>query len=85
MTIFPWRGSRKSNGAFSGNAAFCSTACARREGLAVLVTNEVGLSLVPPYRMGRVFTDILGRVNQRLAAEADEVLFMACGLPLRLK
>lgn len=57
----------------------------RREGLAVLVTNEVGLSLVPPYRMGRVFTDILGRVNQRLAAEADEVLFMACGLPLRLK
>ena len=49
---------------------------------AVLVTGEVGLGLVAPYRMGRVFTDILGRLNQRLA---DEVCLMACGLPLVLK
>ena len=52
---------------------------------AVLVTNEVGLGLVAPYRMGRVFTDILGRLNQRLAARCDEVCLMACGLPLVLK
>lgn len=56
-----------------------------RPGKAVLVTGEVGLGLVSPYRMGRVFTDILGRLNQRLAARADEVILMACGLPLRLK
>lgn len=52
---------------------------------AVLVTNEVGCSLVSPYRMGRVFADILGRLNQRLAARCDEVCLMACGLPLTLK
>lgn len=52
---------------------------------AVLVTNEVGLSLVSPYRMGRVFTDILGRLNQRLAAASDQVYLLSCGLPLQLK
>ena len=52
---------------------------------AVLVTGEVGLGLVAPYRMWRVFTDILGRLNQRLAARCDEVCLMACGLPLVLK
>lgn len=51
----------------------------------MLVTNEVGMSLVSPYRMGRVFADILGRVNQRLAAEADEAVLLACGIPMRLK
>ncbi len=52
---------------------------------AVIVTNEVGLGLIAPYRMGRVFADILGRINQRLAARSDEVFLMSCGLPLRLK
>lgn len=52
---------------------------------AVIVTNEVGLGLVSPYRLGRVFADILGRVNQRLAARSDEVYLLSCGLPLRLK
>lgn len=56
-----------------------------RKGTAVLVTGEVGLGLVAPYRMGRIFADILGRLNQTLAAQADEVILMACGLPLRLK
>lgn len=56
-----------------------------QERTAVLVSGEVGLGLVAPYRMGRVFTDILGRLNQRLAAEADEVYFLACGIPLKLK
>ena len=56
-----------------------------QERTAILVSGEVGLGLVAPYRMGRVFTDILGRLNQRLAAEADEVYFLACGIPLKLK
>ena len=57
----------------------------QRSGLAVLVTGEVGLGLVAPYRMGRIFADILGKVNQQLAAQADEAYFMACGFPIRLK
>ena len=51
----------------------------------IVVSNEVGLGLVPPYPLGRVYRDLLGYVNQRLAAMADEVLFMVAGLPLRVK
>jgi adenosylcobinamide kinase/adenosylcobinamide-phosphate guanylyltransferase len=51
----------------------------------IVVSNEVGLGLVPPYKLGRVFRDSLGRVNQRLAAAADEVVLMVAGLPMRLK
>ncbi|MEJ5200740.1 MAG: bifunctional adenosylcobinamide kinase/adenosylcobinamide-phosphate guanylyltransferase [Anaerolineales bacterium] len=51
----------------------------------IIVSNEVGLGLVPPYPLGRVYRDVLGRVNQRLAQAADEVIFMVAGLPMRLK
>lgn len=51
----------------------------------IIVSNEVGLGLVPPYPLGRVYRDALGRANQRLAAAADEVLFMVAGLPLKVK
>ncbi len=51
----------------------------------ILVSNEVGLGIVPAYPLGRVYRDALGRVNQRLAAVADEVLFMVAGLPMRVK
>lgn len=51
----------------------------------IIVSNEVGLGLVPPYPLGRVYRDALGRANQRLAAVADEVLFMVAGLPLVVK
>ncbi len=51
----------------------------------IVISNEVGLGLVPPYPLGRVYRDALGRANQRLAAEADEVLFMIAGLPMKLK
>jgi adenosylcobinamide kinase / adenosylcobinamide-phosphate guanylyltransferase len=50
-----------------------------------VVTNEVGLGLVPPYPLGRVYRDALGRANQRFAAAADNVLFMVAGLPLVVK
>lgn len=56
-----------------------------RSGTAVLVTNEVGGGLVSPYRMGRVFVDYMGRLNQRLAAAADQVYLLTCGLPFPLK
>ncbi|MCC7119180.1 MAG: bifunctional adenosylcobinamide kinase/adenosylcobinamide-phosphate guanylyltransferase, partial [Anaerolineales bacterium] len=51
----------------------------------IIVTNEVGLGLVPPYQMGRVYRDLLGWANQRLAKEADEVLLMVAGIPMRIK
>ncbi|HEX2172976.1 MAG TPA: bifunctional adenosylcobinamide kinase/adenosylcobinamide-phosphate guanylyltransferase [Dehalococcoidia bacterium] len=51
----------------------------------IVVSNEVGSGLVPPYPLGRYYRDILGRANQRLAAQADRVLLMVAGLPLTLK
>ena len=51
----------------------------------VVVSNEVGLGVVPPYPLGRRYRDALGRVNQALAARADEALFLVAGLPMRLK
>jgi adenosylcobinamide kinase/adenosylcobinamide-phosphate guanylyltransferase len=51
----------------------------------LVISNEVGLGIVPAYPLGRVYRDALGRANQRLAAAADAVLFMVAGLPLRVK
>lgn len=51
----------------------------------LVVSNELGLGLVPPYPLGRVYRDALGRANQRVAAAADNVLFMVAGLPLVVK
>ncbi len=50
-----------------------------------IVSNEVGLGLVPPYQMGRVYRDGIGWANQRLAKEANEVLFMVAGIPMKVK
>jgi adenosyl cobinamide kinase/adenosyl cobinamide phosphate guanylyltransferase len=51
----------------------------------VVVSNEVGLGLVPPYPLGRLYRDILGRANQRVAAAADFACLLVAGLPLMLK
>lgn len=51
----------------------------------IIVSNEVGFSLVPPYRLGRRFRDLQGRVNQDLASRADGVALVVAGLPLWLK
>ena len=50
----------------------------------VLVTNEVGLGVVPVERSGRVFRDLLGTVNQRVAEACDEVPLVVAGRVLRL-
>ena len=50
-----------------------------------IVSNELGLGLVPPYQMGRVYRDALGWANQRLAREAETVLFMVAGIPMVVK
>lgn len=51
----------------------------------IVVSNEVGMGVVPPYRLGRLFRDALGLANQRLAQAADEVILMVAGLPWHLK
>jgi adenosylcobinamide kinase/adenosylcobinamide-phosphate guanylyltransferase len=51
----------------------------------VLVSDEVGLGLVPESVEGRRFRDLLGAVNQRVAAAADEVHLCVAGIPLRIK
>jgi len=56
-----------------------------RQGAAILVTNEVGLGLVPPYKMGRVFRDCLGHVNAAVAERARDVYLCAVGIPIALK
>lgn len=51
----------------------------------VIVSNEVGMGLVPPYSLGRLYRDVLGRANQQLAAAADRVYLLVAGLPMTLK
>ena len=51
----------------------------------LVVSNEVGLGVVPPYELGRAYRDILGRANQILARHADEVVLLVAGIPLKVK
>jgi adenosylcobinamide kinase/adenosylcobinamide-phosphate guanylyltransferase len=51
----------------------------------IIVSNEVGLGLVPENRLGRIYRDLLGKANQLIARHADEVYFMVAGLPVALK
>ncbi len=55
------------------------------DGLLVMVTNEVGDSIVPEHHVSRVYRDIIGRVNQYAAAIADEVYLTVCGIPVKIK
>jgi adenosylcobinamide kinase/adenosylcobinamide-phosphate guanylyltransferase len=54
-------------------------------GPVIIVSNEVGLGIVPENAMARAFRDQLGRANQVVAGAADCVVFLAAGLPLVLK
>ncbi|HUY13940.1 MAG TPA: bifunctional adenosylcobinamide kinase/adenosylcobinamide-phosphate guanylyltransferase [Terriglobia bacterium] len=52
---------------------------------AIVVSNEVGSGIVPAYRSGRIYRDLLGQFNQEIARIADRVIFMVAGLPLTIK
>jgi adenosylcobinamide kinase / adenosylcobinamide-phosphate guanylyltransferase len=51
----------------------------------IVISNEVGWGIVPPYPVGRSYRDALGRANQRLAAEADQVVLMVAGIPMEVR
>jgi adenosylcobinamide kinase/adenosylcobinamide-phosphate guanylyltransferase len=62
-----------------------ATAAARFPGPVILVSNEIGLGLVPDTGLGRSFRDAQGRLNQALAQTCKKVTFVVAGLPLALK
>jgi|SRR5690349_9202767 adenosylcobinamide kinase / adenosylcobinamide-phosphate guanylyltransferase len=51
----------------------------------IAVSNEVGSGVVPPYRSGRIYRDLLGQMNRRVAEIADRVVLMIAGVPLTVK
>jgi adenosylcobinamide kinase/adenosylcobinamide-phosphate guanylyltransferase len=60
-------------------------ALAGRRATTVLVSNEVGLGIVPDNELARRFRDAAGRLHQRIAAQTDHVVFMVAGLPMKVK
>ena len=54
-------------------------------GTAIFVTNEVGFGVVPENAQARCYRDLIGRANQTIAARADAVTLVCCGIPLHLK
>jgi adenosylcobinamide kinase/adenosylcobinamide-phosphate guanylyltransferase len=60
-------------------------ALARRSNHVIVVTNEVGMGVVPESALGRLFRDLAGRAHQRVCAAADEIYFAALGCMLRLR
>ncbi len=59
--------------------------CRQVEASFIIVSNEVGAGIVPADKMSRLYRDLLGKANQMLAQQADEVLMMVAGIPLPLK
>ena len=59
--------------------------CAELPGDVIFIANEVGMGIVPDNSLSRRYRDLAGRCNQIMAAGADRVILMVCGLPLEIK
>lgn len=70
---------------FSALRQQLAAAVSQFQGQLILVSNEVGMGLVPMGELNRVFVDQQGWLNQQLAGLCDQVIFVAAGLPLYLK
>lgn len=51
----------------------------------IIVSNELGMGIVPSYPLGRYFREIAGKMNQKIAEIADEVFFVVSGIPIKIK
>jgi adenosyl cobinamide kinase/adenosyl cobinamide phosphate guanylyltransferase len=71
--------------AIKGKVEELAELCSACKASVVIVTNEVGMGIVPDNKLGREFRDIQGKANQIIAAAADEAYFMVSGLPIKLK
>ena len=84
-TEFPDIGSINSPPLFLEQRAALLSALSAAAGEVILVSNEVGMGIVPMGALSRWFVDEAGRLNQALAAECEQVVWVAAGLPLLLK
>ena len=57
----------------------------KRAGDTIIVTNEIGMGLVPEYKLGRIFRDIAGRMNMKIAEAAEVVYLTVSGIPIKIK
>jgi adenosylcobinamide kinase / adenosylcobinamide-phosphate guanylyltransferase len=69
----------------AGHCGGMLDAARKCRGTVVFVTNEVGLGIVPENALARRYRDLVGRANQLIAAAADTVTLVCCGIPLHLK
>lgn len=60
-------------------------ACREVPARVIVVTNELGMGIVPSNRLSRLYRDLVGKANQQVASEADEVYFLVSGMPMKLK
>ncbi|MDR0476784.1 MAG: bifunctional adenosylcobinamide kinase/adenosylcobinamide-phosphate guanylyltransferase [Desulfobulbaceae bacterium] len=79
------RGQPFADAEMNGRCDRLIAACRQHDGAVLLVTNEVGMGIVPENALARHYRDLIGRANRRLAAAADEVVFVCCGIPLTIK
>jgi len=79
------KGQHLEDSAISDATADLLRAIRRTKARVVVVSNELGLGLVPARKTVRAFRDLAGRINQQVASEADEVYLVVGGLPLRVK
>lgn len=76
---------RGSDGILQGYTNRLCSALTHTKSTVILVSNEVGSGVHPPTELGRRYCDLLGELNQRVAALADNVVLMVAGVPLAIK
>lgn len=77
--------SKVKNNSIENNITKIIAQLKKTKSISILVSNEVGLGIVPVNRLARNFRDIAGSVNRIVALQADEVVFMVSGIPLKIK
>ncbi|MEN8135612.1 MAG: bifunctional adenosylcobinamide kinase/adenosylcobinamide-phosphate guanylyltransferase [Thermodesulfobacteriota bacterium] len=83
--LFTDAGDRLDEEAVSEKIGQLLEACTARAGVVVMVTNEVGLGIVPENTLARRYRDLVGRCNQEIGSAADKVIMAICGIPLNIK